>query len=249
MPNHFHLILSLETENSDRKKIHGLLGTISRYLGISKLWQSAPPPKSVPDSSHLRRQLRYVALNPCRVKLCSDPLEWYWSTYRDLIGASAKPWVDATKVSCAIAYRSKYFPSRFHEYVSGDPSVSVTGTPFPKAALAGPVCVDSLGEILAASASALRAPVPEVRKKGSDLRKLFFHLAARHGWRKPTPLSQIAGITPLGVRLALRQEPPQGIQAAELCLGDARLRKISTTQVLQLLHESARFGLHSNEKR
>jgi len=63
----------------------------------------------------------------------------------------------------------------------------------------------------------------QVRQRG-PLRNLFIHLAYRHGWRRPIFLATICGITPGAVHQALSKGSPKGIEAADLCLGDTRLR-------------------------
>ncbi|MEO5968875.1 MAG: hypothetical protein ABIQ95_03025 [Bdellovibrionia bacterium] len=225
MPNHLHLILpKKEEDDTDFRKLSGLLGGISKRSKLRKLWQSIPAPADVPDKFHLRRQVRYVALNPCRKGLCADPLEWYWSTYREVIGASVERCESAVKLACVLGEPSKKFEVRFHGYVSADPSVRVAGTEFPTPAVSKIWSEESIGEILAASAGALRVPPADVKKQGS-LRTLFIHLACRHGWRQPILLSRICGITPRAVHYVLNQPVPKGIEAAELCLGDRRLRR------------------------
>ncbi len=223
MPNHLHLILPLDTEKKDLPKLTGLLGAISKKQGISGLWQAIPPASLIPDKYHLRRQLRYVALNPCRKKLCSDPLEWYWSTYREIMGATVQSGVKPFRLAKALGESETGFKVRFHDYVSADPSVNVEGTPFPQSAIPKIWAEKSIGEILAASAAALRVRTSEVNEKGL-LRPLFIHLASLHGWHRPSLLAQICGITPRNTQYILNRSQPKSIVAAELCLGDRRLR-------------------------
>lgn len=237
MPNHLHLILPKNEDNdTDFRKLTGLLGAISRRSKVRKLWQSIPLPADIPDKFHLRRQVRYVALNPCRKGLCKDPLEWYWSTYREVMGATVERRESAGRMACALGESSKRFEVRFHSYVSADPSVQVSGTPPPTPAVSKIWAEESIGEILAASAGALRMSPSEVQKQGV-LRSLFIHLACRHGWRQPSLLSRICGITPRAVHLILNRPVPRGIEAAELCLGDCRLRRESPFTHTQLLEK------------
>ncbi len=227
MPNHLHVILpSFQKDEEIRLKMRGYLGGISKSLKVSHLWQRIPSPSEIPDQFHLRRQVRYIALNPCRKGLCSDPLEWYWSTYREALGATTeRPLVDLAK---ALGESPQNFLVRFHAYVSGDPSVKIAGTPFPQRAIPKPLAVYGIGEILAASASALRVPQIEVTKDRSILRPHFIHLAYRHGWRQISLLAQICEMSPRGVHFILENNIPHNLEAAELCLGDARLRARAT---------------------
>lgn len=225
MPNHMHLILPSHIEV---QQIHGILGVMSKKLRIPALWQPIKEVETIPDRLHLRRIVRYIALNPCRGKLCSDPLEWIWSTYRDVMGASVNPWVDDLRLSKALGETARGFRVRFHAYVSGDPSVSINGTQFPHAALPKKMAEEGIREILLSCAAALRVSPEEVKIKNSELRKYFIHLAYRQGWKHPKYLSQICHISPQAIHFHLKKkawkEISTGISAAALCLGDRRLR-------------------------
>ena len=223
MPNHLHLILAMESAKQNLRKLNGLMGVISKHVRILGLWQSIPPPSLIPDRHHLRRQIRYVALNPCRKNLCSDPLEWYWSTYRQIMGATVNQQMKVSRLARVLGETERGFGVRFHTYVSADPSVSVTGTRPPQPAVSKLWPEESIGEILAASAAALQISTSEIQKRG-PLRALFIHLACQQGWRQPPLLSQICKITPRAVHSILSHKPPKGIEAAALCLGDQRLR-------------------------
>ena len=224
MPNHIHLILPCENEKKVISKITGILSPISRQSQIQRLWQPIPPPSSIPDRHHLKRQIRYVALNPCRARLCKDPLEWYWSTYRDVMGASISPWVQSSQIAQVFQESQKDFRVRFHSYVSGDPSVAIEGTPAPQPAKPKVLPEESIIAILEAAAAALRLPHAEVRRKTS-LRPLFVHLARHQGWKQTQVLSKICNVTPRAIQLLLKQDPPRELAAGALCLGDPRLRR------------------------
>lgn len=228
MPNHLHLILPEKVKDPSRR-IYGLLGAMSSRLNTRTLWQPVPEPQLIPDRSHLRRQVRYVALNPCRKKLCRDPLEWYWSAYRDVVGAIAESSLNS--LAKTLGDKEKDFKVRFHSYVSGDPSVSVIGTSFPQKAESSPDLAQyAIGEILAASAAALRVGTSEIQQR-HGLRKLFIHLADQQGWCHTADLAKVCKITQQAVRRILKQSCPPGIAAAELCLGDRRLRRFADAKL------------------
>lgn len=221
MPNHLHVILPKSARFIH--PISGLLSGISRREKLKKLWQPIPEPSHISDLFHLRRQVRYVALNPCRKKLCADPLEWHWSTYREVMGATLEQ-RNATQLAQILGESNKNFKVRFHAYVSGDPSVSVGGTPFPHLAVPKAWATESIGAILDSASSALRLQPREIQNN-SALRALFVHSAYRHGWKQPQLLAQMCGISPRAIRLILKRPTPLGIEAVDLCLGDIRLRK------------------------
>ncbi|MGK5085480.1 hypothetical protein WDW37_19505 [Bdellovibrionota bacterium FG-1] len=225
MPNHLHLIVPQQAERDDLAKITGVLGAVSKDAGVSKLWQPIAPPALIPDLHHLRRQIRYVALNPCRAELCADPLAWVWSTYRDLARTTATPWVSPDTLRRILKEREKDFQVRFHAYVSGDPSVAIEGTAPARAAQPTAWAEHSIGEILKATSAALQTPASEVRQKG-PLRTLFIHVAHRFGWKQIRPLAKICHTTPRAIHYTLENPPaPSALAAAALCLGDARLRE------------------------
>ena len=224
MMNHIHFILPGHMDSNEvLLKLGGLMSGISKRKKLTKLWQPIPPPSLIPDRMHLRRHIRYVALNPCRKGLCADPLSWYWSTYREVMGASIARANAGSSLARILGELEKNFQVRFHAYVSGDPSVKVTGTVFPVSARPKLWAEESIGEILAASAGALRVFPSDVQKQG-PLRSLFIHLAYRHGWRQPRLLSEICGVGLRAVHHTLNQTPPSGLAVADLCLGDRRLR-------------------------
>jgi REP element-mobilizing transposase RayT len=224
MPNHLHLILP-DRKESDIYKLRGLLGPVSKRLGVQKLWQPIPIPSEIPDVIHLRRHVRYVALNPCRAGLSKDPLEWYWSTYREIMGASVERRDSESRLAEILGERLSKFQVRFHAYVSGDPSVQVAGTPISHAAIPSVYATYSIGEILDATGAAHLTHASDVKKRGV-VRNFFIHFASRHGWRQPALLSQLCSISPSAVRLILKQTAPTGMEAADRCLGDPRLRVI-----------------------
>ncbi|MGK5088633.1 hypothetical protein WDW86_13830 [Bdellovibrionota bacterium FG-2] len=225
MPNHFHLLLPASLRLVAPAKIAGLLSSISKRQGIAQLWQPRVEPTVIPDLRHLKRQVRYVALNPCRSDLCNDPLEWIWSTYRDVAGATVQPWVKAETLACILGERQRDFRVRFHAYVSGDPSVAVEGTAPPKPAEHYLLPHYSIGEILIAAAAASRRSIKDVAQNRSAVRMIFVHLAHRHGWSYPALLAKICETSPRAIRYILELKlEHSALEAADLCLGDARLR-------------------------
>ncbi len=208
-------------------------GNFGRNIGQS-MWQPLPPPSVIPDRFHLRRQIRYVALNPCRKNLCRDPLEWYWSTYREFFGATANGKGNLYTLAMALGERPEGFLDRFHAYVSGDPSVAIQGTPCPRLIAPQRFAYKSIDEILAASAAAWRIQPSSVRNRGK-LRATFIHLAHQQGWeRRSRLLGEICAVSSRAVRFVLSQPIPESVKPAHLCLSDVRLRppRVATAEFL-----------------
>ncbi|HET6584824.1 MAG TPA: hypothetical protein VFG69_15305, partial [Nannocystaceae bacterium] len=186
------------------------------------LWEVVRTPKIVAAGGALYRELRYALLNPSRAGLCRDPLEWLWSTHRDVVGAVVDPWIDAERLAGALRAPATDFVASWHGYVSGDPSVAVAGTPLPESASAAPVSNRPLREILSAVAAALRIPISRLRAS-SLARSLVVGLARLQGW---TDNARLAAALDTSVRNVQRTGPadPAALRAVELCLGDQRLR-------------------------
>jgi hypothetical protein len=222
MPNHIHLILPKKSERRDGRKLAGIIGAFSSHLNQQNLWQLIPSPTSISDTHHLRRQLRYLALNPCRKSLCSDPLEWEWSTYRDVMGAVSCPWVSASRLSKFVGESERGFRVRFHSYVSGDPSVAVNGTLFPTAASPKKLAEAPIADIIAAASVSLRVQQTQLLRR-HVARRVFVHLAHHQGWTRTSELATICGVSSRAIQLILLKASPE-LSAASLCLGDRRLR-------------------------
>src|SRR5512142_703889 len=80
MPAHLHLIAEVVSATLARLRLARILGGFSRWHSGSDeepiRWQPVPKRlEPIAGPEHLRRQVRYVALNPCRDKLVHDPLD------------------------------------------------------------------------------------------------------------------------------------------------------------------------------
>jgi REP element-mobilizing transposase RayT len=133
MPDHLHVLLDVRDSAAARLSLARLLGAFSRYRNPETSWCVADP-QIIPNSEHLRRQVRYVHLNPCRAHLVDDPLSWAYSTHRGLVGAELDPWVTPERLAPLLRLPVVGFEQDFNAYVSADPSVNPAGTPFPKPA-------------------------------------------------------------------------------------------------------------------
>ena len=111
MPNHIHVLSPSECPDAAQRRLRDVLGGFTRHQhpgSAVPVWVPPPIPTTIPDRRHLARQVRYVALNPCRAGLAPDPLTWPWSTHRDVIGAISHPWVPAERL-----WGSASSPQRF----------------------------------------------------------------------------------------------------------------------------------------
>lgn len=225
MPNHPHLLPLVDDPEAAAQRLARLLGQFGRRFGIRGQASLVADPKPMHDAQKLAREVRYIALNPCRAKLVRCPLAWPWSTHRDVIGAIADPWTTADALADALRFPRDGFARRHHAYVSGDPDASVTGTPFPRTSATSDVPMIPLPRIARAVAAALREPLAALRRPGRA-RAVFVALAHDQGWRAPAPLAALCHCVPQTIRNVALDLDVAALAAARLCLADDRLRRL-----------------------
>ncbi len=226
MPDHFHVVAPAESGRRVRASLGRVLGNFTRHFDCDPgLWRPVGEPVPVRHRNMLWLTVRYIALNECRARLARDPVEAFWSTHRDVLGAVDRPWVDATRLATALGHRGAGFLERYQAFVSKDSFVSVEGTPLPipaHSALEPTVCLDA---IASAAAAALRLPADAVQDRGAA-RALFLALARDQGWRGRAAFVEATASSPTTVnRLLAAPVPPTALHAARLCLGDERLTR------------------------
>lgn len=224
MPDHPHVVVAVSDAEAARLRLARLLGHFGRTFGVGGRVCQVPEPAEIRGGRVLARQVRYVALNPCRAGLAACPLESMWSTHRDVIGACVDPWVTAARLADALGQQHRDFAVRHHAYVSGDPHASVAGTTMPIAARPTTMSRVALHTIAEAVAAATRTPIHAIRKRGRS-RELFVVLACEQGWDQPARLAQICACCERTIANLTRGVDPAALQAARLCLGDRRLRR------------------------
>ncbi len=224
MPDHPHIVVASEDPESDRQRLARLLGQFGRKFGVWGHVARTPAPAMIRSGEVLARQVRYVALNPCRARLVSCPLAWPWSTHRDVVGAVLDPWVTGERLAAALGGRAQGFAARHHAYVSGDPRARVEGTPRPTAAESTDLSSFSLRNIAEAVASATRTPLDALRHRGVS-RALFVALAFDQGWGQVGRLAQLCDCSARTVTRLSHTIDHDALRTARLCLGDARRRR------------------------
>lgn len=188
------------------------------------MWEPITIDEPIVGIDKIRRNVRYAALNPPRSPSlpCRDPLAWRYSSYRDLLGIAAEPWVDETSIRRAFGPLDATRASRIHAYVSADPHVDVSGTPPPASPPADAVARVPLHTIADATALAWHADTGILRRRGAP-RHAFVAFARHHGW-PPARIAEIAGCSLRTVRrLAARAGEPRAMRAIAICATDPRL--------------------------
>jgi hypothetical protein len=199
MPDHFHVLA--ETAQPDRVRLelaHQLSGFARKNFPGRCAWERVEAPTVIPDLHHLKRQVRYVHLNPCRRGLTADPLVWEWSTHREAVGAAAPGWLDREVLIEACKTSSRAFEGVFHRYVSSDPSAHVSGTSLPLALR--PEKLIASGEFLV-KAVLQASRVPAI---SPALKRRVVLLGSVMNVQRTETLAQIAGLSVCSVRRVVR---------------------------------------------
>jgi putative transposase len=92
MPNHYHLVVELggPTLSSGIQLLNGVYAQTfnRRHRFVGHLFQGRFHSTVVQTDGHLAELARYLPLNPVRARLCADPADWPWSSYRATLGIS-----------------------------------------------------------------------------------------------------------------------------------------------------------------
>jgi hypothetical protein len=214
MPDHLHLLVRWWAEVQEA--LRRVLQHHGRQFGAR--WDLGPV-TPVNTKEIARRVVRYHGLNPLREGLVDDPLAWVFSTLRDGVGAIADPWVSPARLQDCLDWT----PSTMHRFVVSDPACGPE-TRRPIQRLRPGCAVVGLDAVIDACAASLRAAPDDLRRRGHPMRPTFVALARRHGCPTLATLADACGISERNVfRLEARSDP-NTVRAAELCLGDPRLR-------------------------
>ena len=189
MPNHGHILVRPGELKQATKAIR--LALIQFKKKVPSHWEPIPEPASIPDLKHLRRQVRYVHLNPCRSNLTSDPLAWEFSSHREVLGYSPNP---ISKLSVQdLSFQS---PAEFHRYVSSDSTTTVSGSSLPRAIVKNKpgFPMVSLDRVAVLSVELTHQPAEAIRKRG-HARGLFIILAEAAGYDNYSLIARYLGVS------------------------------------------------------
>jgi REP element-mobilizing transposase RayT len=95
MTNHYHLVVETVEGNLSRGMRH-LNGVFTQVLNrrhgrVGHLFQGRFKGILVDKEAYLLELSRYLVLNPVRAGMVSNPEDWFWSSYRAMIGQAAVP--------------------------------------------------------------------------------------------------------------------------------------------------------------
>jgi REP element-mobilizing transposase RayT len=95
MTTHYHLLVRIEESNLARgmQWLNGLYGANLNALERDRghVFGARYGSKPVTTDSYFLEVVRYIALNPVRADMCSDPADWPWSSYRLIVRGLPTP--------------------------------------------------------------------------------------------------------------------------------------------------------------
>jgi REP element-mobilizing transposase RayT len=216
MPNHIHLLVkNTAVKNNDPFTSVNRLNEALRILSMKhrlgkRIWDEIPAPHKILDQTHLKRQIRYVHLNPCRLNLVDDPLKWQFSTHRDLLGLRTQPWL--------------HFPilnkMEWHSFISSDPTVHVTGSDHPLAGQTQTIPTLGVKPIIFALDSLFGDQIISTAQR----RHGIVHLLIDQGYRENRILMEAAKVKSSRLQQIKLLPAPEWLPLARTYVHDERLR-------------------------
>ncbi|MFZ0544943.1 MAG: transposase [Candidatus Promineifilaceae bacterium] len=91
MPNHYHMLVYLKTDNFGKEVMQPFMVSYSKAINnqekrVGPLFQGPYQAKSVPTEGYLLHLTRYIHLNPVTAEIVVRPEDWEFSSYREYIG-------------------------------------------------------------------------------------------------------------------------------------------------------------------
>ncbi len=91
MPNHYHLMVHMKTDDLGARVMHPFSVSYTKAINkqqgrVGPLFRGPFQAAWVDDDSYLLHLSRYIHLNPVTAGLVARPEDWVFSSYRDYIG-------------------------------------------------------------------------------------------------------------------------------------------------------------------
>jgi putative transposase len=118
MPNHYHLLLRQDGEESAGKVPQSVFNSYSKaynlkYSHSGTLFEGRFRAKPVQTTTHLLHLCRYIHGNPVKDGLAADPADWPWSNYLEWIGERKGRLVDPEFIHIQFGTATNYRKSLF----------------------------------------------------------------------------------------------------------------------------------------
>ncbi len=102
LPNHYHVLVGVESLDLVSAAIKGLHGATSRewnladgQTGQRRVWYKFSD-RVIRDEAHYYRVLNYIHINPVKHGYVQDPYEWPWLSLGNYLEAKGRDWLRAT---------------------------------------------------------------------------------------------------------------------------------------------------------
>jgi putative transposase len=112
MPDHYHLLIKTNQENTFPKYIADVENSFTRFFNIKfkrkgPLWQSAFKAVRIKNNEQLLHVSRYIHLNPTTNALVDDPKDWRYSSYNEYINNERilKNYANEISINTPVTYK------------------------------------------------------------------------------------------------------------------------------------------------
>jgi putative transposase len=98
MDNHFHLLLTPETDGGLPQMMQAVGRAYVRYFNLrhqrtGTLWEGRYRSNLIESERYLLACMVYIELNPVRAGMVQQPADFKWSSHRHCIGQVSTPWL------------------------------------------------------------------------------------------------------------------------------------------------------------
>jgi REP element-mobilizing transposase RayT len=103
MPNHFHILVRVTSDDFVNTALHPFLVSYSKSINLEQdrtgpLFQGRYQDNLIEDEEYLLDCAKYIHLNPVKAGLVSSPIKWEYSSYRAYINPKDHSVVDTSFV-------------------------------------------------------------------------------------------------------------------------------------------------------
>lgn len=121
MGNHYHVLVETPRPNLSRgmRQLNGVYAQAfnRRHGRVGHVFQARFHATLVERGEHLLALASYVPLNPVRARLCDEPAQWRWSSYRSTLGLDPPGSVAVDRLLAHFAESREDARTRYRAYV------------------------------------------------------------------------------------------------------------------------------------
>ena len=123
MTNHYHLVIETPDGNLSQgmRQLNGVYTQRfnRRHARVGHVFQGRYKAILVDVDAYMLELARYVVLNPVRAKMVKAAGQWYWSSYRYMIGKTSFPnWLEVDRLLCQFSTQRTEAQQRYIHFIS-----------------------------------------------------------------------------------------------------------------------------------